>query len=93
MSIDAHRDRTDLLVYKVHKTRTNIPTCIPWVLFKLEAVQKSFIFQGCKMHESTFQSESFQDGEGSNIQESWAQLEMSASKYQLRPLCCCQLLS
>jgi hypothetical protein len=93
MPIDVHMDRTDLLVYKIHETCTNIPTCIPWVLFKLESVQNSFIFQGCRMHESAFQSESFQNREGSSIQENWAQLEMSAGKYQFRLLCCCQLPS
>lgn len=71
ISIDVHMARTDLLVYKIHETCTNIRTCIPWVLFKLDAVQKSFIFQGCKMHENAFQSESSQDREGSSIQESW----------------------
>lgn len=54
MSIDVHTDRTDLLVYKIHEAHTSILTCIPWVLFNLDAVQKSSIFQGCKMHEDAF---------------------------------------
>lgn len=56
MSIDVHTDRTDLLVYKIHEAHTSILTCIPLVFFNLDAVQKSSIFQGCKMHEAAFQS-------------------------------------
>lgn len=91
MSIDVHTDRTGLLVYKIHETHTSIRTCIPRVLFKLDAVQKSSIFQGCKMHENAFQSRELS---GWRRKQHPGKLGTAGGVFcQFRPLRCCQLPS